>query len=506
MELVINKYHTFSEGSPITLNLASDTQTYWLSGSATLSSGFTVTVSGTPVDGMTLVLYYDGTSLTAGAGIYVTVLGIALGSSTGGKTYTPPTPTVYYPYMTKKLMFVSKYKASTATWETRMYIDTTMTNWVGPGDIGDNLVDDVTTEIDSTVGIQIKADGITNTHIKTSAAIAYTKLALTDSIVNADIKTSAAIAYSKLSLTNSILNADINASAAIAYTKLALTDSIVNADIKTTAAITYSKLVLTNSVVNADIATGAAITYAKLSLTGSILNADINTSAAIAYSKLALTNSILNADINSSAAIVYSKLSLTGSILNADINASAAIAYSKLALTGSILNADIASAAAVAWTKMAALTASRVAVISAAGVIEAAAAVTPIELGYLSGVTSNIQTQLANKGGGGGAYTKSTTATIVLDATATSYYILDCTSNAISITLPNASLFTLGSSITVLRKFTGGAFNITVSAFAGQSIDGPSAGPAGSYVMSGTTGETKTFLSNGVDQWVVAKA
>lgn len=42
-----------------------------------------------------------------------------------------------------------------------------------------------------------------------------------DSIVNADIKTTAAIAYSKLALTDSVLNADINSSAAIDWSKMA---------------------------------------------------------------------------------------------------------------------------------------------------------------------------------------------------------------------------------------------------------------------------------------------
>ena len=45
-------------------------------------------------------------------------------------------------------------------------------------------------------------------------------------LVNANIDPAAAIAYSKLNLTNSIVNADINSSAAIAYSKLNLTGSI----------------------------------------------------------------------------------------------------------------------------------------------------------------------------------------------------------------------------------------------------------------------------------------
>lgn len=84
---------------------------------------------------------------------------------------------------------------------------------------------------------------IANANISSSAAIAYSKLALTGSILNADINASAAIAYSKLALTGTILNADINSSAAIAYSKLALTGSILNADINASAAIDGTKIV-----------------------------------------------------------------------------------------------------------------------------------------------------------------------------------------------------------------------------------------------------------------------
>lgn len=129
---------------------------------------------------------------------------------------------------------------------------------------------------------------------------------------------------------------------------------------------------------------------------GKIANANVAAGAAIAYSKLALSDSIVNADINSAAAIAYSKLALSNSIVNADINASAAIAYSKLALSNSIVNADIAAAAAIAYSKLAALTASRALVSDGSGFVSVSA-VTSTELGYVSGVTSAIQTQIDGK-------------------------------------------------------------------------------------------------------------
>jgi hypothetical protein len=73
----------------------------------------------------------------------------------------------------------------------------------------------------SGAGLKVADGGISNTQVSNTAAIAYSKLSLTDSIVNADINSAAGIAYSKLSLSNSIVNGDIATSAAIARTKLA---------------------------------------------------------------------------------------------------------------------------------------------------------------------------------------------------------------------------------------------------------------------------------------------
>lgn len=96
----------------------------------------------------------------------------------------------------------------------------------------------------------VNLGSLTNSNISSSAAIAYSKLALTGSILNADINSSAAIAYSKLALTGAILNADLAGS--IAYSKLSLTGAILNADLA--GSIAASKLV------GSDIATIGTVT------------------------------------------------------------------------------------------------------------------------------------------------------------------------------------------------------------------------------------------------------
>lgn len=83
-------------------------------------------------------------------------------------------------------------------------------------------------------------------------------------------------------------------------------------------------------------------------------------------------------------------LALTSNASDALLFNSKNVLFSALGL---IVDADINAAAAIAYSKLAALTASRLLVSSAGGVVSVSA-VTATEAGYLSGVTSAIQTQL----------------------------------------------------------------------------------------------------------------
>lgn len=135
---------------------------------------------------------------------------------------------------------------------------------------------------------------------------------------------------------SAITNVKVSASAAIVYSKLALSNSILNADINSAAAIVYSKLSLANSIVNADINSAAAIAYSKLALSGSIVNADINAAAAIAYSKLALSASVQASDMNSGAATSGQVLTAngTGGAAYLSPSATATFASQQVTLSG----------------------------------------------------------------------------------------------------------------------------------------------------------------------------
>jgi hypothetical protein len=222
---------------------------------------------------------------------------------------------------------------------------------------------------------------LANANISSSAAIAYSKLALTGSIVGADIAIGAAIPYSKLSLVGSLVNADVSGSAAIAYSKLALSNSITNSDINSSAAIAYSKLNLATSIIDSDISTLAAISRSKIAAgtaNGIVVNdgagllsstpildaarggTGLNSTATFPSSGVVttnagtstLTNKTIDGSQNTLQNIARASLAITGTLVNADLSNSAAVAYSKLALTNSIVNADVSSTAAIAGTKI----------------------------------------------------------------------------------------------------------------------------------------------------------
>ena len=105
-------------------------------------------------------------------------------------------------------------------------------------------------------------------------------------------------------------------------------------------------------------------------------------------------NSITNTQINSSANIDYSKLNLTGGVINADISPTASITRTKLAI-GNPWRVLINDASGI-FSEANAITGSRLLVSDANG-IPVAGSPTATEASYLSGTTSNIQTQFFNK-------------------------------------------------------------------------------------------------------------
>ena len=364
MELKLNKKYSFAtDVSPVSVDLSSDVQRYYIDGTKTLAGSYVVNTTGTPVDGMQLLLEYDGTALTL-SGNNVTVFGTVLTAAQA----------------VEQLMVISTYV--TSAWVTRVYMDVSQGKIVNIGDLADAIVDDDTIEIDGSNGLQLKALGITNAKVNAAAAIAYSKLTLTGAILNADLAGS--IAWDKM----------VNLTANRALTSDASGDVVVDP-----AGVTDTELGYLNGV------TSAIQTQLGTKLTTG-----------------------------------------TAALVNADVNAAAAIAYTKLNLTGTLLNADIAAAAAIAWSKMANLTASRALYSDGSGDVTASA-VTDTELGYLSGVTSAVQTQIDALDSDVETYNTLTADTTLTAATLTKNIVLDTTAGNVQATLPATSTLTLGQKV-----------------------------------------------------------
>ena len=340
------KYVTNFPGTSYSINVTSDVQFYSFSGTKTLTSPYTITTTGTPVNGSCITIFYDGSGITSSASNMI-VLGIPL-------YHVTYTDAVSYPnLLTGKYIFLAIYKIS--TWEVRIFRDAEAINWISPIHVSQYLVNDTSLQY-TTTGIRVKPLGISNSHISASAAMDWTKM----------------------------------------------------------ASLTANMVPITNS-------------------SGKIVVSNIDTTK-LGY--LRGVTSDLQAQITAKTT--------SGSVVNADVSASAAITYGKLYLTGGVVNADLSSSAAVAWSKMAALTASKAMVTDGSGV-GSASSVTATELGYLSGVTSNLQTQIANVALNKITYMSISANTVLTSATMKNFVMIDGTAGGWAITLPLASTITDGT-------------------------------------------------------------
>jgi hypothetical protein len=166
---------------------------------------------------------------------------------------------------------------------------------------------------------------------------------------------------------------------------LILTNAAGTATLTISAPISgTNSLNLASGIQNDSLVAGTSVKAALETLSSSI-------SAVSGTAITSLTGEVVASGPGAASATIAS-----GSITNVKVSNTAAIAYSKLNLSASITNADIAATAAISRSKLELLTASRALVSNGVGEI-AAAPVTSTELGYLSGTTSSVQTQLDAK-------------------------------------------------------------------------------------------------------------
>lgn len=189
-------------------------------------------------------------------------------------------------------------------------------------------------------------------------------------------------------------------------------------------------------------------------------------------------------------------------------NLSLAIATNRLTFEGSrliiagaaeIVNADVSASAAIAYSKLAALTVSRVPQTNAATGFLEVSSVTNTELGYVSGVTSAIQTQL-NAKGAGTVTSVSGTANQIGVATGTTTPVISIAS---PLTLPGA--MTAGGAIAMAtNKITGlGAATTNGDAVRYEQLQAK-AGLIAQMVQGTTTSATTTSSTTYTDTALTA--
>jgi len=200
------------------------------------------------------------------------------------------------------------------------------------------------------------------------------------------------------------------------------------------------------SITSAHISTAAAIPYSKLDLIGSLVNADVDSSAAIDLIKMKALTASKALVSNAGGVIVPSAVTSTelGYVSGVTSPIQTQMGTKITAGGGAIVDADVNASAAIAHSKMAALTASKALVSDGSGVVSPSS-VTSTELGYVSGATSNLQTQITALGSGTSAVTYSnlTGATVLTSLKAN--ITVNSSGGGFNITLPLASTITAGN-------------------------------------------------------------
>jgi len=174
-----------------------------------------------------------------------------------------------------------------------------------------------------------------------------------------------------------IVNADIKSSAAIADTKLATIS-------------TAGKVALGALEIDGASEMGAALVDADLLIVDDGANGTEKSMLASRIPTYVFSKVSGDATVASNGALTIAAQAVENSMLADD-----AVGADELA-ANAVVNASIASSAAIAFSKMADLTASRALVSDGSGDVSAATT-TSTEIGYVNGVTSAIQTQLDTK-------------------------------------------------------------------------------------------------------------
>ena len=244
--------------------------------------------------------------------------------------------------------------------------------------------------VDGTIATaDIADDAVTSAKIADATIVAGN--IATDTITATQI---AADAVGSSELANNAVDTAAIADDAVTSAKIA--DATIVAGNLADGAVTSAKI-LDGTIATADIADDA-VTSAKIAdatiVAGNIANNTITATqiAADAVGSSELADNAVDTAAIASTAVTTAKIA-NDAVTQAKI-ADDAVGADQLA-SNAVVNASVASGAAIAFSKMANLTTSRALVSDGNGDVSVSA-VTSTEIGYLDGVTSNVQTQINN--------------------------------------------------------------------------------------------------------------
>ncbi len=228
--------------------------------------------------------------------------------------------------------------------------------------------------------------------------------------------------------------------------------------------------------------------------TGDPLLARDATSGLVGLESSALTTSLADGRILIGSALgVATAIVPTGdvTITNAGVTAIG---------SGVIVNADVNASAAIAVSKLAAVTASRAIVSDGSGFISAATT-TATEIGYVNGVTSAIQTQLNAKQA---TITGGATTITSVDLTANRLLISSGTGKVAVSTVTNTEAGYLSGVTSAIQTQLGTKLSVTLASEANGDILRRSGGVWANYAI-GTNGQVLTVVA-GAPAWAAASA
>ena len=462
---------TLADGASVAIDLTAYFDKYYVTGTDTLTTNWAVTGSGTPHAGMGIIFEYRGTA-TIGAN-HIFFMGTQMPDA----------------YVAKKINVDCYYNGSAwvvdyqPAFDEADIISTAMilNNNITTAKILDANV--TLAKLEALTAAYLIVGNVSNrpTAVPLTGAIAIT---------NAGVSSIAA---------GVIVNVDINAAAAIALTKLAVLPTTSKVLVSTAGGVISEATTSTTEVQYLAGVTPGTSTASKVAILGANKNLDTLVIAASglylgAGAGTAVTSTASELNILDGATLNVTELNYLDGTVPGTTVASKALA---VGAAKDVDELDITTTFKIGGVQVT----STAAELNKLDTVTTTAA----QLNYSNTLTSNIQTQLTAlgvTGGGGGTYTKSSAATLVLDVNATNYYVLNTTSTAIALTLPAANLFSAGRAITITQVFSAGATRVTVSRAGADSIEGLYAADISSFVYT-TSGESHLFLTNGTDHWIM---